>query len=197
MCTVRGRLDIIGELKGSKGNDFLRAETAAFHGRKVLEAIAFGCLVAVENGINVVPRDAKGQWNAETIFKNLRKKGLEVLPSPSIIRAATPTEQRELQVRVTIEGQPDRLMSLDELIAVYQNLHAWLHEVNPYTHTSQKAFYEKGEIKLWADLEKVRCFIHKHFISIRGAGFFCVIQDDFDGETKVIDLSKQEDLPYK
>ena len=42
MRTVRGRLDIIGELKRSGCNDFLRAKSAVFDGRKVVETIACG-----------------------------------------------------------------------------------------------------------------------------------------------------------
>jgi hypothetical protein len=76
MRTIRGRLDLIEQLKEAAGVDFLKAESAAFQGRKIVEAIAFGCLVAVENGLNAVQRDAKGQWNAEDILKNLDKKNL-------------------------------------------------------------------------------------------------------------------------
>ncbi len=41
---------------------------------KIIEAIAFGCLIGLENGLKVIPRDAQGQYNAETIFKTLSKK---------------------------------------------------------------------------------------------------------------------------
>ena len=51
MKTVRSRLDLVEELKLGSANEFLRAESAAFHGRKIVEAIAFGCLVAIENGL--------------------------------------------------------------------------------------------------------------------------------------------------
>ena len=61
MTTIWHRLDVIEKLAKLDGSHFTRAETAAFHGRKVTEGIAFACLVAVENGIGHVPRDAKGQ----------------------------------------------------------------------------------------------------------------------------------------
>ncbi len=117
MRTVHGRLDFIEQLKASTGVDFVKAESAAFQARKIVEAIAFGCLVAVENGINVVPRDAQGQWNAEDILKNLDKKNLSAFPSPSVIRAATPQEQKDHGVKSVVEGVADRRLTRDELIA--------------------------------------------------------------------------------
>ena len=82
MKTVRGRLDVIQELRLGSANHSLRAESAAFHGRKIIEAIAFGCLVAIENGLDTIPSDAKGQWNAESILRRLKKKDLSGPPEP-------------------------------------------------------------------------------------------------------------------
>jgi hypothetical protein len=45
MLAIRDRLDVIDRLASSPGGNFSRAEAAAFHGRKVVEGIAFGCLV--------------------------------------------------------------------------------------------------------------------------------------------------------
>jgi hypothetical protein len=192
MRTIRGRLDLIEQLKESTGADFLKAESAAFQARKIVEAIAFGCLVAVENGLTVVPRDAKGQWNAEDILKNLDKKNLSAFPSPSLIRAATLQEQNDLGVKSVVEGIAERRLTRDELIEIYQRLHRWLHGANPYTYASQSAFHATFSPRLWEDVSKVRRFIEKHFIAIRGAAFFCVTHDDRDGQTKVIGLNKTE-----
>jgi YD repeat-containing protein len=104
-----------------------------------VEGIAFACLVATENGIKHVPRDAKGQWNAETILKNLKKKKIDTLPSPSIIRQPTEQERTENSgVSLVIEGIPARRLSHDDLIAIYQRIHPWLHEANPYTEPDHK-----------------------------------------------------------
>lgn len=190
MLTIRDRFDIIGTLQDASSEPFSRAETAAIHGRKIVEAIAFGCLVAIENGLNTVPRDAKGQWNAEDIFKSLKSKGLSVLPSPSIIRQATPDEQRENNVKAVFEGIPERRLTHDDLISIYKSLHAWLHEVNPYVHSEHANFYTQKAETLWSDLAKLRLFMERHVISIHGAAFFCVLWDSEDGQTKVSSLSK-------
>src|SRR5688500_16402590 len=95
MKTIRRRLDLVETLRSSQVDDFAKAETAAFHGRKTVEGIAFGCLVATENSINHVPRDARGQWNAEAILKSLTSKKLTAFPSPSIIRLPTTEEQEQ------------------------------------------------------------------------------------------------------
>jgi hypothetical protein len=74
MRDVRRRFDLIGALKTVKTDKFLKSETAAFHGRKIVEAIAFACLVATKNGLKSIPKDVGGQWNAEKIIRSLIKK---------------------------------------------------------------------------------------------------------------------------
>ncbi len=81
MKTIRARLDMISAIEKANGDSFSRAETAAFHGRKVVEGIAFSCLVATQHGLKHIPRDAKGKWNAEEILRGLLKKNLQVFPS--------------------------------------------------------------------------------------------------------------------
>lgn len=190
MLTIRERFDAIEELRGASSHSFSQAEAAAFHGRKIVEGVAFACLVAVDNGLKQVPRDAKGQWNAEAIFMSLKSKGLSVLPSPSHIRQASPEEQSENNVRIVIDGIPERGLTHEDLISIYQGLHAWLHEVNPYVHAGHAGFLSERTERLWADLAKLRLFMERHFISIRGEAFFCVLWDSHDQQTKVGSFSK-------
>ena len=195
MKVVRARLDAIRVLKSARLDTFSRAETAAFHGRKVVEGIAFACLVALDQGVNQVPRDAKGQWSAEAIFGSLKRKGLDVLPSPSVLRAPTAEDvAKQGPLKATIEGVVERRLTLDELRAIYMRLHKWLHELNPYVEADRTAFASAHEKELWADLARVDSFIDRHFISIRGQAFFCVLRDSVDGHTKVIALSKVGEL---
>lgn len=190
MQVIRKRLDVISLLGTMQGDEFSRAESAAFQGRKVIEGIAFACLVATENGIKHVPRDAKGQWNAEKIFESLKKKKIETLPSPSVLRKATEEERLNNGVEVTIEGIPARRLSHDELIDIYQRIHRWLHEINPYTEADVSSFCTKNVAALWQDMARVNQFVEKHFISIGGQAFFCVLRDDVDGLTKVRAFSR-------
>jgi len=95
--TIRSRFDVIDTLRQSSADFFSRAESAAFHSRKIVEAIAFASLVAIDNGLKYVPRDAAKQWNAETIFQNLKSKNLTVLPSPSIFRHTYAKEKTSLR----------------------------------------------------------------------------------------------------
>jgi hypothetical protein len=89
-----------------------------------------------------------------------------------------------------IEGIPENRLTHEELIGIYQRLHAWLHEVNPYIYQEHSSFYAQKAVTLWADLERLWLFVEKHFISIRGAGFFCVLRDNQDQQTKVVPLAK-------
>ncbi|MEM8669455.1 MAG: hypothetical protein AAGG48_18160 [Planctomycetota bacterium] len=190
MTTIRRRLDVVRTLRASDADEFSKAETSAFHGRKIVEGISFACLVATEHGIKHVPRDARGQWNAESIIKSLSAKNLTTFPSPSVIRNATPCEHEETNVAAVIEGVPDKRITPEELTQIYQRLHRWLHEVNPYVESDHEEFCSKHADPLWEDLARLEAFIDKHFVSISGEGFFCVLRDTQDGLTKVQPLSK-------
>ena len=191
MSCIRERLDAIEKLELSGGYNFASAEVAAFQGRKVIEGIAFACLVATEAGLKNIPKDAKGQWNAEIILKKLSSKNITTFPSPSIIRNATEEEHSSDNVSRVVEGVQERRISTDELIAMYQRMHRWLHELNPYVHVDKRAkFYSTNGQQLWNDLSAIRRFIEQHVISIKGSAFFCVLRDIEDGQTKVLSMHK-------
>jgi len=190
MRAIRARLDIISQLSASDGDNFALAETAAFHGRKVVEGIAFACLVATDHGLKHVPRDAKGKWNAEEILRSLLKKNIQVLPSPSMLRPSTPAELATTATAATIEGLPDRRLTHDALIEIYQRMHRWLHELNPYVSKDREAFCLEHGPTLWDDLLRLNRFIEAHLISIRGKAFFCVLRDKTDRQTRVLSLTR-------
>lgn len=193
MQVVRARLDIIETLSNSGVDDYGKAELAAFHGRKIIEAIAFGCLIGIKNGLKHIPKDAQGQYNAETIFKMLNKKKIEIFPSPSLIRYATQEEIKGHNVKGVIEGVPERRITREELIKKYQRMHNWLHELNPYTKDGQEIFHQKNAPQLWKDLDEISLFLQSHVMSIKGEAFFCTLKDKIDGQTKVGSLSKASD----
>lgn len=190
MQNVRRRFDLIDALKAINTDKFLKSETAAFHGRKIIEAVAFACLVATKNGLQSVPKDVGGQWNAEKIIRSLIKKQIDVFPSPSVIRAATDEEKLQDSVTITIEGIPERRLSQSELIDTYRRLHRWLHELNPYVDSNRTAFLLQHEAELWNDLTRLHRFLERHFIAINNQGFYCTLCDTNDGITKIVPLTK-------
>lgn len=194
MMTIRSRLDIVRSLRSSGLDEFTKAETAAFHGRKIVEGIAFACLIATENGIGHVPRDAKGQWNAESIINSLRSKKFTVFPSPSIIRSPTDEERTQYNVTAVVEGIPERRLTEDQLIDIYQRLHKWLHEINPYKQLDHAGYVNAHSATLWDDVCRLEAFIERHAITIAGEGFFCVLRDTHDGLTKVGSITKTQDI---
>lgn len=195
MSIIRSRFDYIHEIKSSNSDAFFAAETAAFHGRKIIESIVFGCLVAVERGIKVIPRDAIGKWKADDILKSLQRKKLDVFPSPSIARQATTEDIKNHEpIAGIIEGQPDRCITHQGLCSIYVGLHEWAHELNPYTHQGRREFLMKKEQKLWSDLLKVERLIESHIISINGEAFYCILRDGLDGQTRIVSLSKTSDI---
>jgi hypothetical protein len=191
MSVIRWRFDHINTIKASGLDVFFSAETAAFHGRKIVEGIAFGCLVVLEQGIKNVPRDAEGQWNAETIFRSLQKKKLDAFPSPSLIRTPSEEEVRENgRLGATIEKKLDSVLSINEMCAIYNRVHCWAHEINPYVCANRLEFISKHGNALWSDLASLEKFIERHVISIKGEMFYCTLRCSSDGNTKVMSLSK-------
>ena len=194
MATIRFRFDSIHILKDQKAEQLFVNEIAAFQGRKIVECIAFACLVSVKKGLNKIPVDAKGQYKAGKIFKSLEKKNLKILPSPSVLRPATLEERKQYNVNVTIDGIPNRRLTHDELCKIYKRFNEWAHELNPYVFSARAQFEETHSKNLWNDIEKLELFVERHAALIRGKGFFCVLRDKTDGKTKVIALSKIGDL---
>lgn len=190
MATIRYRFETLSALSASSVPRFAKAELAAFHGRKIVEAIAFGCLVATDNGLKHVPRDARGKWNAEEILLGLKSKKISTLPSPSEIRLANRGAIDESDARAVIEGIPQNRLSHDDLIGIYRRFHAWLHELNPYTQPDRDAFHDEKIQSLNDDLKRIRDFIERHFISINGEGFFATLWDSVDNEVKVHSLTR-------
>src|SRR6476620_5507558 len=116
MTTIRSRLDLIASVRSAKIDTFSPAELCAFHGRKIVEGIAFGCIVAFENGLKHLPRDASGQWNADKILSVIQSKKGTVFPSPSEIRLPTQDELRDHgSMAATISGLPENRMTIEEL----------------------------------------------------------------------------------
>lgn len=191
---IKGRFDSINALSKIGFDNFYNSEMAAFHGRKIIEGITFGCLIATQNGLKTIPKDTVGQFNAEKILKTLIRKGIETFPSPSIIRYATKDEEKKYGGRVVVEGVPEKRITQKELIKKYQRLHNWAHELNPYVKEGHFEFNLKHRQQLEKDLDEMKSFLERHFISINGQGFFCVLHDKIDGKTKVMSLSKIEEL---
>lgn len=193
MAIVRKRLDVIDKIKSLEKEDFYLSETVAFHGRKIVEAIAFSCLLAVDNSLKSVPKEAKGQYNAEKIFKTLKKKGINALQNPSIIRQANQEEKNQHNPDV-IEGIPAKCLTYDELISIYQNLHNWLHELNPYTKKGHIEFNNTNHAQLWNDISRLEGMIEHHVMTVEGIGFYCTLRDKDTGDTKMIAISKISDI---
>ena len=194
MRTIRSRFDLISNLKSQRSDESFVDEIAAFQGRKILEAVAFGCLVAVENGINMIPKDAHRQYNAEKILKELNKKDLNVIPDPNDYRQSTPEEFEQYKSPMTLEGIPERRITRQGFIKIYKRLHSWAHELNPYVYNGRINFVKTHHKKLWEDLDKMEKCLETHRASIRGEGFICVLRNKKDNQTKVLPISKIAEL---
>ncbi|MCX7850958.1 hypothetical protein [Thermus sp.] len=204
MYTVRQRFDIVAKLQAlaQEQKNVFALEILGIQGRMILEAIAFGCLIAVENVLkkrlgqkytDQWKKRWKRKWNAEEILDSLDKKGLLSLPSPSRIREPS-SEEAASGANLVIEGIPEYRLEKDQLIKMYQYFHNWAHERNPYK--LHPYGYIHGSIppqeqeRILNHLSSLERFLSKHMISLNGRAFFAVLWDDVDGQTKVISLDK-------
>ena len=190
MRAIRERFDIMDNYTNSTHISFYGAEIVAFNARKIIEGIAFACMIALENGINFIPRDTKGQWNAEVIFKRLKSKGYDILPVPHTYRDATDNEKKERNASYVIYNIEEHTLTYDDMIRIYQYMHNWAHELNPYIEKDRSKYLKEHYKKLIDNVVAIANMISSHYISIKGRGYYAVLKDQSDGLTKVISLNK-------
>jgi hypothetical protein len=183
MTNIRARFEVIEGLKPNAGSSFAELETVAFYLRKSVEGVAFGCLAALDQGLKEVPRDARGQWNADNIFAGLKKRDHLVFPE-SFIRS-DPLEGSDPIVKHHIIKNDEKNLSIDEVRDVYRRSHKWLHEWNPYIARLGSEF-DKSRSELLSDLPKVWNWISQHMIGIGGHVFLGILKDPADGQVHVV-----------
>ncbi|UZK70131.1 hypothetical protein OKW76_03500 [Sphingomonas sp. S1-29] len=184
MRNVRARFEIVDKLKLSPTSDYAELETAAFHLRKSIEGVAFGCLVAMENGLKSVPRDAVGQWNADKIFSKVAKRAPVIFPF-AISRENPPSEAVDVQHHM-VKNESDNL-SVDQVRVIYRRTHRWLHEMNPYIPITVDKF-DKHRMDLLRDIVSVWSWLLHHFILAGGEVFLTVLKTE-DGDIEVSSAS--------
>ncbi|MBY0344828.1 MAG: hypothetical protein K2Q29_13330 [Sphingomonadales bacterium] len=183
LTNIRARYEVIQGLNPSENSDFATLETSAFHMRKSIEGIAFGCLVALENGLKAIPRDARGQWNADLIFARLAKR--DQLVFPESFRREEPPAGSPAGVTHHIVKNEDVNLSLDDVRSIYRRSHKWVHEWNPYVENFGRD-YGKFRTELLNDLPKIWNWLHSHMIGIGGRVFLGLLKDGNDEAVRVV-----------
>jgi hypothetical protein len=186
MTRIRARFETIDLLDPDQSYELSVLETVAFHLRKIIEGIAFGCLVAIENGLKAVPRDAVGQWNADIIFARLKKR--EQLAFPEPFERQDPPAGSDPKVNHHLVPRKDLTMSVDEMRDCYRRTHPWLHEWNPYV-PSHATDFEKRRADLLRDEIAVRNVMWQHMIGIGGEVFLGYLKHPGDEQVRVVAAS--------
>ena len=187
MTNVRARYEVIESLSLDQNAGFAEFETAAFHLRKSIEGVAFGCLVAIDQAFREVPRDARGHWNADNIFIRLKKNDPLVFPE-SFERESPPAGSAPL-VKHHLVSRPAVNLGVDEVREIYRRSHKWLHEWNPYVERLGKNL-EKSKSELLTDLPKFWNWIVQHRIGIGGHVFLGILKDPQDNQVRVISAER-------
>ena len=188
MSRIADRISLIRRImEGGKGS-FSSNEGIAFQLRKVIEGMAFACVVASENGTKSKIRSARGHWNARNILNDLAKRGLLTLPNPSRLRNARQEESND-GIKTVIEGIPEKCLTKLEVVEIYDRTHAWLHETNPF-YSDPKDLIANSEDGLWSDADAIFGMLERHFIAVSGEAFYCTLFDTETGRTKVLPLTR-------
>jgi hypothetical protein len=177
MRNVRARFEIIDGLKLSATSEYAELETAAFHLRKSIEGVAFGCLIALENGLREVPRDARGQWNADKILIRISK--LDEPPFPKAIHVG---DGEDADHHISRNEQDD--LSIEAVQQIYRRTHRWLHEMNPYVPVTLKKFDELRS-NLLADIVSIWKWLLHHLVVVNSE-VLMVVMKNANGEFGVI-----------
>ncbi|ATW04942.1 hypothetical protein [Sphingorhabdus sp. YGSMI21] len=183
LINIRARYEIINNLHPDANSDFAVLETSAFHMRKSIEGVAFSCLVALDNGLKQIPKDARGQWNADKIFAKLSKQ--KELVFPESFKRETPPEGSDPRVSHYIVKRPEINLTVDDVRAIYRRSHKWLHEWNPYVESLGRDF-EKSKAELLSDLPKIWDWLLQHLIGIGGKVFLGLLKDGPNEEVRVV-----------
>jgi hypothetical protein len=135
---LRSRLDFAEHVLAMPGRPSQIVETVSLQGRKCVETIAYMMLVATEHGFGRanMPRDVRTQWNAEPIFQRLKRKGIDLIPSPQRVSAS-----QDPRYKLVIEGIEKYRLNYDDLIAIYRTFHQGSHEPNPYVQPVDDRYY--------------------------------------------------------
>jgi hypothetical protein len=191
MTTVRARHELVSGLGLTPTSSFVDFETAAFHLRKSIEGIAFGCLVAMDNGLKAIPRDAQGQWNADKIFSKLKKQDSLVFPESFIRQDAG--DECPPGVHHHIVPRKEANLSIDEVRGIYRRLHVWNHEWNPYVEDHGKDF-EKRKTELLDFGPRLWNWIVCHMIGVGGEIFLAHLKEGPNGQVLIASATSNTDL---
>lgn len=190
MFLVRHRLDMLQQLSDMDGDERMKGETIALQGRKVVESIAYACLIATDNSGIQLPRKVLKEWHAPTIFKSLVKQTPYAFPSPSMVRSPNAEEAiNNPGIKAVFEGIPNRRQTYEDLLGMAAHFNLWLHETNPYT--TSRLDYKR----LLNDAKLIDDFLVSHAMTIAGVGYMCVLRDKVDGQVKIIPIAKARVIP--
>ena len=193
MTNIRARHELVSGLGLRPSSEFVDFETAAFHLRKTIEGVAFGCLVALENGLKKIPRDARGQWNADKIFSKLKKR--DELVFPESFKRENPDGSAGIVVQHHIVPRKETNLTVEEVRNIYRRLHVWNHEWNPYVAENKTKFKQrKAEViefgpKLWN-------WLVVHMIGIGGEIFLAGLKEGPEGRVNLVAATKNHGMSF-
>jgi hypothetical protein len=189
---LRSRLDFAEHILANPfGRPLQTVETVSLQGRKCVEIMAFMMLVATEHafGRANIPRDIRTQWSADPIFQRLKKKKLDLIPSPQRVSASNDPRYTWI-----IDGVAEHRLSYDNLIAIYRIFHVGLHEPNPYGQPIDDTYYASLISEIRKALTQIKNLTWRHMVFIKGHAFLCILSDDH-GKVGVVSLDKTAELP--
>ncbi len=114
-----------------KGVDFLKVELIAVQFRKIIEAVAYGCVSACELGGEKLSDAAVGAYDARSVFSELKKLDLGFVPRPYsfAVKGAEKIEEWSISNRELPQSQVFK--TANDYTRTYKKLHQYAHEFHP------------------------------------------------------------------
>lgn len=166
------------------GRDDFDAETLCIHLRKILEAIAFGSLVAHRDVYETVHQDTDSRWRAKEILTRIGKVHANFYPKP-----VTP---RRIDGKMLTEKAATDFLTQSEFETLYDKCSDMLHFWNPFRAGPRTMDFGRS-LNEWCDL--IENLLRHHLVWIRTGGEpqVCVDGVPEPGEGWLIYLSHSDD----
>lgn len=166
------------------GRDDFDAETLCVHLRKILEAIAFGSLVAHCEVYETAHQDIHSCWRAKEMLTRIGKVHPNFYPQPK-----TP---RRIDGKVSLEQVAAGFLTQSDFQTLYDKCSAMLHFQNPFRSGSRTMDFGRS-LNDWCDLIENLLRHHVVWLWTGGEPHVCVDGVPQSGEGWLIYLSHPDD----
>lgn len=184
MADIKQRIAAVRQFthgKVSLGRDDFDAESICVHIRKILEAIAFGSLLAHRDAYEAAHKDIEKTWRAKAILDRIEAAHPKFYPEPM-------TPHLIEEGRWHMEPRSDGFLTRAEFVTLYDKCGDILHMWNPFRPGPRHVDFGRS-IDEWCDL--IENLLRHHVIWMKadvepGDGWLVDMENAADGKVHVM-----------